>query len=132
MIDISIHYAHFWDNPDFREVIIGTLLLAGAIAVKLLAPRMEPLGIGNDVTLFVGTVGTILLLLGLRFMFSPTFDTGKLESAYGIEQLECSDNTCTWLKDGQPAAGTLVQRGDMAGLLDSNQTPLPMVGEEPR
>lgn len=130
MIDISVHYAHFWDNPGFRGVIIGALLLAGAIAVKRLAPRMKVLGIGDVVTLLVGTIGTILLLLGLRFMLSPTFDTGKLESAYGIEQLECSDDTCTWLKDGQPAAGTLVQRGDMAGLLDSNQTPLPMVGKE--
>jgi len=31
---------------------------------------------------------------------------------------------------GRPAAGTLVQRSDMAGLLDSNQTPLPIVGKE--
>ena len=109
MIDISIHYAHFWDNPGFRGVIIGALLLTGVVIVKRLVPRMKVLGIGDVVTLFVGTVGTILLLLGLGFMFSPTFDTGKLESAYGIEQLECSDNTCTWLKDGQPAAVTLVQ-----------------------
>ena len=53
-----------------------------------------------------------------------------MNECYGIEQLECSDGTCTWLKDGQPAAGTLVQRGDMAGLLDSNQTPLPLVNDE--
>lgn len=129
MIDISVHYAHFWDNPGFQPAIIGTLLLTGAVIVKLLVPRMKVSSIGNVVTLSVGTIGTILLLLSLGSMFSPTFDTGKLESAYGIEQLECSDNTCTWLKDGQPAVGTLVQRGDMAGLLDSNQTPLPMVGK---
>ena len=129
MIDVSVRYAHFWDIPGFRGVIVGALLLAGAVIVKRLFPKMKVLGIGNVVTLFAGTIGTILLLLSLGFMFSPTFDTGKLESAYGIEQLECSDNTCTWLKDGQPAAGTLVQRGDMAGLLDSNQTPLPVVGK---
>ena len=130
MIDISVHYAHFWDNPGFKGVIIGALLLAVSIAVKRLAPRMKVLGIGDVVTMLVGTIGTILLLLSLGFMLSPTFDTGRLESAYGIEQLECSDDTCTWLKDGQPAAGTLVQRGDRAALLDSNQKPLPLVDDE--
>ncbi len=55
-----------------------------------------------------------------------------LGESYGIEQLECTDDACTWVKDGQPAAGTLVQRSDMAGLLDSNQTPLPIVGKETR
>lgn len=50
--------------------------------------------------------------------------------SYGIEQLECSDDACTWLKDGQPAAGTLVRRDDKAGLLDSDQKPLPLVDDE--
>ena len=131
MIDVSVHYAHFWDNPGFHPAIIGALLLAGAIAVKLIVPRMEPLSGGNVATLLCGMFGAFLFFLGCMVMFSPTFDTGKLESAYGIEQLECSTCACTWLKDGQPAAGTLVRRGDMAGLLDSNQTPLPIIGEEP-
>lgn len=130
MIDSSVHYAHLWDIPGFRGVIVGALLLVGAVIVKRLVPRMKVLGIGDVVTLFIGTIGTILILLGFRFMLYSTFDTGRLESAYGIEQLECSDDTCTWLKDGQPAAGTLVQRGDRAALLDSNQKPLPLVDDE--
>lgn len=130
MIDISVHYAHFWGIPGFRGVIVGALLLAGAVIVKRLFPKMPVLSAGNAATLFVGTIGAILLLLSLAVMLSPLLDTGKLESAYGIEQLECSDNACTWLKDGQPAAGTLVRRGDMADLLDSNHTPLPVVNGE--
>lgn len=29
MNDISVHYAHFWDIPGFRGVIVGALLLVG-------------------------------------------------------------------------------------------------------
>lgn len=36
MIDVSVHYAHFWDNPGFHPAIIGALLLTGAVIVKRL------------------------------------------------------------------------------------------------
>lgn len=29
MIDVSVRYAHFWDIPGFRGVIVGALLLVG-------------------------------------------------------------------------------------------------------
>lgn len=52
-----------------------------------------------------------------------------LTDAYGISQLECDNTFCAWLDaDGQPAAGTMVERGSRAGLLDSKQTPLPVLG----
>ena len=54
MIDVSVHYAHFWDNPGFHPAIIGTLLLTGAVIVKRLVPRMKMLSIGNVVTNDVG------------------------------------------------------------------------------
>lgn len=76
----------------------------------------------------------VLLVVGLAIWLRSDLVEERqvydlLGESYGIEQLECSDDACTWVKDGQPAAGTLVKRGDMAGLLDSNQTPLPMVGK---
>lgn len=128
MIDVAVRYVHFWDDPGFQFAIIGALLLAGAIVVRLLSRRINALS--NSATMLFGAGGAVLLFFGCMVMLSQPFDTGKLESAYGIEQLECSACACTWLKKGQPAAGTLVRRGDMAGLLDSNQKPLPLVNDE--
>lgn len=54
----------------------------------------------------------------------------QLENAYGISQLECRGGDCTWADErNDPAIGTLVHRDGMAGLLGSDQKPLPLAGD---
>lgn len=80
------------------------------------------------IALFIVTVAGMVLALvciaGPSFARDSTLRT--LESAYGIERLECCNTDCTWIAGGDPGAGTLVQRDNMAGLLDANQKPLPL------
>ena len=81
-------------------------------------------GIAMCSALLAMIIVTVVWIIGTGFVRDSTSKT--LESAHGIEQLECRNADCTWIADGEPGAGTLVQRDNMAGLLDANQKPLPL------
>ena len=128
MIDVG--YEHIWENLGFILLMAGALL--AVVSIVMAWHSRDSWDIREErIALFaIMPLAVALLTIGIVTFLNPPLNTDRLENAYGIEQLECSNDACTWLKGGQPAAGTLVRRGDTAGLLDSNQTPLPVVNGE--
>lgn len=102
--------------------------LAVVVLYELGVVRMPPSIWG----LRLFTIGVCLTALGMAIWGARDTrqEWAQLENAYGISRLECRGGDCTWVDArNNPAIGTLVHRDDMAGLLDSNQKPLPLVGD---
>lgn len=115
-----------------ETIMLVVAIVAGIVFLIFLAAvhRRGMEAIDGLPGIAMGSVMVMLIVLvvvwsvGMDFVRGSTLKT--LESAYGIEQLECRNTDCTWIADGEPSAGTLVQRDNMAGLLDANQKPLPL------
>jgi len=102
--------------------------LAVVILYELGVVRMPPSIWG--LRLFLLCSCLVLLGAALWDAHDTREEWAQLENAYGISRLECRGDDCTWVDErNNPAIGTLVHRDDMAGLLGSNQKPLPLVGD---
>lgn len=102
--------------------------LAVVIMYKLGVVRTPPSIWGPR--LFILCCCLILLGAALWSAHDAREEWTQLENAYGISRLECRGDDCTWVDErNDPAIGTLVHRDGMAGLLDSDQRPLPLAGD---
>lgn len=103
MIDIG--YEHIWGNPGFILLAAGASAVIVLIAVMWRSRYAWNGRLWESIALCViMPLAMALLIIGAVTFTDPPLNTNRVEDVYGIEQLECSDNACTWLKDGQPAA----------------------------
>lgn len=139
MIDVSSVLTPEWVPWAVFGTVVGLTTLVFLIAIIHhfvvyfpSAAAVEQVEHALIITSVAFLVFMVLAGITLAVMDSSEDDRvyGQLENSYGISQLECTEDACTWVDaNNRPAAGTLVDRDMTAGLLDSDQTPLPVINE---
>lgn len=136
MIDVSSVLTPEWVPWAVFGAVVGLTTLVFLIAIihhfVVYLPSSAAVAHALIITLVAFLVFMVLAGITVAVMDSREDDRvyGQLENSYGISQLECTKDACTWVDaNNRPAAGTLVDRDMTAGLLDSDQKPLPVINE---
>ena len=136
MIDVSSVLTPEWVPWAVFGTVVGLTTFVFLIAIihhfVVYLPSAAAVVHALVITLVAFLVFMVLAGITVTVMNSREDDRvyGQLENSYGISQLECTEDACTWVDaNNRPAAGTLVDRDMKAGLLDSDQKPLPVINE---